>query len=259
MISIRVAKAVMLTLLFTVFSDAVALAGIIGAEKVQHKEINEALAGGQAQDVLVLFDESTVLQTAAALQKKAKAVHDTSAILETKASMYKSLKQTVMNSTSINDIEILQDYSHLPIMFLKLKTMNGIQALLRHPSVIRVYKNETRELLLSESLPLIEQPLVANAGYDGSGTTVAVLDTGVDYTRAAFGYCTAPGVPAGCKVILSWEWPSIADGQLDDDPDLHGTNVAGIILGVAPDTRIIAFDVFHYDVNAGGSKHIVAT
>ena len=114
----------------------VALAGVIGAEKLQHQEINEALAVGQAQEVLVLFDESTVLQTAAALRKKAKAMHDTVAILEAKASMYKSLKQTVMNSMYINDIETLQDYSHLPIMFLKLKTMNGLQALLRHPSLI---------------------------------------------------------------------------------------------------------------------------
>lgn len=244
MISIRVAKAVIQILLFTVFLDAVALAGIIGAEKVQHQEINEALAGGQAQEVLALFDESTVLQTAAALRKKAKAVHDTAAILETKASMYKSLKQTVMNSMSINDIEILQDYSHLPIMFLKLKTMNGLQALLKHPSIIRVYKNETRELLLSESLPLIEQTIVADAGYDGSGTTVAVLDTGVDYTKSAFGSCSSPGYPPGCKVIAAYEFAP-QDYSLDNDG--HGTNVAGIVLGVAPDTRIIALDVFRTD------------
>ena len=39
MIFIRITKAVMLTLLFTVFLDAVALAGVIGAEKLQHQEM----------------------------------------------------------------------------------------------------------------------------------------------------------------------------------------------------------------------------
>jgi subtilisin family serine protease len=54
---------------------------------------------------------------------------------------------------------------------------------------------------LTESLPLIHQPDAAAAGYTGAGTAVAVMDTGVDYTQPAFGSCTAPNTPAGCRVV----------------------------------------------------------
>ncbi len=236
-------------------SVADASAQVIGLEKVQHQEIIDALANGQEQDILVLFDESAAQQTAATMRMTANVAHDTAAILATKAAMYKSLKQTVMESMPINDVETLQDYSHLPMTFLKLKAINGLQALLKHPSIIRVYKNETRELLLSQSLPLINQPTVAGAGFVGTGTAVAVLDTGVDYTRAAFGYCTAPNTPAGCKVKAAFEFAP-QDYSLDDNG--HGTNVAGIVLGVAPDSRILDLDVFRTDGKAYGADVIAA-
>lgn len=54
---------------------------------------------------------------------------------------------------------------------------------------------------------------------------------GLDYTREAFGPCTAPGVPAAtCKVAYVQD---IApnDNSLDDEGEAHGTNVAGIIAG----------------------------
>ena len=93
-------------------------------------------------------------------------------------------------------------------------------------------------------MPLINQPPVAAAGFAGTGTVVAVLDTGVDYTKAAFGSCSGPGYSAGCKVIAAYDFAPL-DYSKDDDG--HGVNVAGIVLGVAPNTRIIALDVFRTD------------
>lgn len=53
---------------------------------------------------------------------------------------------------------------------------------------------------------------------------------GLDYTRPAFGPCTAPGVPAAsCKVVYAEDLEG-NDNQLDDpNQELHGTNVAGVI------------------------------
>jgi hypothetical protein len=44
-----------------------------------------------------------------------------------------------------------------------------------------------------DSLPLIGQPAAAQAGFDGAGQTIAMLDTGVDFTRPEFGSCPRPG------------------------------------------------------------------
>ncbi len=79
-----------------------------------------------------------------------------------------------------------------------------------------------------------------------------MIDTGVDYTRSAFGSCTAPGAPSGCKVVYAQDLAP-DDGSRDDSG--HGTNVAGIVLGVAPDTRIAALDVFQYISGCGNCAY----
>jgi len=75
----------------------------------------------------------------------------------------------------------------------------------------------------------------AAAGYDGTGGTVALLDTGVDYTRPEFGSCAKPG--KGCQVIAAVDIAP-PDGQADDSG--HGTWTAAILASVAPAAKIIS-------------------
>ena len=139
--------------------------------------------------------------------------------------------------------QVLKSYSHLPLMHVKLPNEQAAQALRHRPDVAAVRPNKVRTYELDQSLPLIQQPAAVANGLTGAGTSVAILDTGVDYTRAAFGNCTAPGVPSTCRVAFAkdfaWE-----DGYLDYSG--HGTNVAGIAAGVAVQTKILALDVFEY-------------
>ena len=92
--------------------------------------------------------------------------------------------------------------------------------------------------MLAQSLPLVNQPAVAAAGERGNGTTVAVIDDGIDYTNAAFGSCTAPGVPTGCHVNVSLLFGT------GSTSNTHGTNVSAIVLGMAPDSRIAMLNAF---------------
>ncbi len=114
---------------------------------------------------------------------------------------------------------------------------------------MRLYKNNVNHMSLTESLAQIDQPPAARAGYTGGGT-VAVLDSGVDYTRSAFGDCTGGAGPV-CRVVWAGDFAP-DDGQLDDNG--HGTNVAGIVLGVAPGAYIAALDVFD---GAGASDYVI--
>ncbi|HEV8232579.1 MAG TPA: S8 family serine peptidase [Thermoanaerobaculia bacterium] len=82
----------------------------------------------------------------------------------------------------------------------------------------------------------------ANAGgATGAGRSVAVIDTGVDYTVLELG---GGGFP-NAKVIGGFD---TADEDSDPmDCDGHGTAVSGIVAGpagVAPDSKIVAIKVF---------------
>jgi subtilisin family serine protease len=140
------------------------------------------------------------------------------------------------------DAEVLMDYDALPMSFNRVRGSRALAALLSDPRVKAVYPNVAHTRMDVQSLPLINQPLAAGAGFTGRGTSVAVLDTGLDFTRPAFGNCMMPGWPASCRVVASVDiaFPDF----VRDDKVLHGTNVAGIIAAVAPETKLIGVDVF---------------
>lgn len=167
--------------------------------------------------------------------------------------VYKQIKNSTLQSFDPTEIKQLRDYSHLPMSVVRVNASRGLEQLMRHPQIKAVYEDTIQELFLNDSLPLIGQPAATAQGATGAGTAVAILDTGVDYTHPAFGSCTSPGVPSGCKVVYAQDFAP-DDGGLDVHG--HGTNVAGISLGVAPDTRILALDVF--DGEFGSSTDIIA-
>jgi subtilisin family serine protease len=93
---------------------------------------------------------------------------------------------------------------------------------------------------MSESaLPLIGGDQAQQQyGYTGTGYSVAILDTGIDYNNPAF---------AG-RYLGGWNFVANNNNPMDDNG--HGTHVAGIIasddpnhLGVAPGVDIIALKV----------------
>ncbi|RJR22852.1 MAG: peptidase S8 [Nitrospiraceae bacterium] len=180
-------------------------------------------------------------------------MHDDHVITEFKSQRFRQIKDRVLGRVPAADAGVLLDYSHLPLTLLHLRSSAALNRLLEFTEVIAVHENGTVYPHLSQSFPLINQPEAADAGYEGAGTTVAVLDTGVNYTRAEFGPCTAPGVPVDCKVIEAVEIAT-NDNSLDDNG--HGTNVSAIVVGVAPVSRIAGLDVFNPDGTASDAMVI---
>ncbi|MEJ3750050.1 S8 family serine peptidase [Actinomycetes bacterium KLBMP 9797] len=136
-------------------------------------------------------------------------------------------------------VQVLRDYDALPVQYVHVPSPEAMRSLLADPAVVSVRENTLTETDLAQSLPLVHQPEVAAQGDTGSGTAVAVIDTGVDYARTAFGSCKSTG--GSCRVAYAQDFAK-DDRKLDDDG--HGTNVAGTVLGMAPSTKIVALDVF---------------
>jgi subtilisin family serine protease len=140
----------------------------------------------------------------------------------------------------VDSVVVERRFTTIPYVSLRLLNQRALTHLLQVPGVVRIHDNVAHEMHLASSLPFIGQPAALAAGADGAGTAVAVLDTGLDYRRAAFGSCASPGA-AGCRVPFVADFAP-DDGSLDDNG--HGTNVSGIVLGVAPQASVIGLDVF---------------
>ena len=213
-------------------------------------ELLKTFSSQSSQDLIVLLDDSAVQSDLQLKISRSSGLYKSKDILSMKAAGFRSLKQNIMTAFSSSEVETVKDYNNLPMMFVKVKSSNALQKLIDNQKVLQIYPNEKYVPFLTESLPLIHQDYTAGLAtpLTGTDTTVAVLDTGVDYTNSAFGPCISPDNPVDtCKVSFAQDFTLLDDGTLDDAAVRHGTNVAGIIVGVAPDTKIAALDVFTRD------------
>jgi subtilisin family serine protease len=213
--------------------------------------LTERLARQQPVEVLIVLDDTLQQQQlrgmVGPLAADRRHGHDDyRRMLSTRRQLLDGLKEDVLLAASEPELEILTDYDNLPVVHARIRSERALQNLRRQGRIKSIEPVMAVQATLAESLALINQPAVYDLGHTGAGTTVAVLDTGVDFTRAAFGYCTAPG--GSCKVAVAQDFAT-PDG-VRDSGNYHGTNVAGIVLGVAPGARIAALDVFESNGSA---------
>lgn len=164
----------------------------------------------------------------------------------------RAIKEQMLTAVVGKDLERLKTYDQLPMLAVRVRNVAALERLAARSEVLEIYEDIPLYPILSQSLPLIGQPAASAAAQQGGGTSVAVLDTGVDYTNAQFGSCTAPGTPAGCKVAFAMD-TAPDDGVRDANG--HGSMVAGITSATAPASNIIALDVF--DGSSASSVDVV--
>ncbi|MCJ7489042.1 MAG: S8 family serine peptidase, partial [Thermoplasmata archaeon] len=91
----------------------------------------------------------------------------------------------------------------------------------------------------------------------GYGMTIAVIDTGIDYTHPDLGGGFGPSF----KVIGGYDFYNHDSDPMDDNG--HGTHVAGVVaadggmIGVAPDARLLAYKSLGSD-GAGSMSDVIA-
>lgn len=201
----------------------------------------ERLEAGKAVELIVEFRAESVAQEAEMMREASGRHFEDDFVLETRKERYARIKADVGAALAGHKIDMLRDYSHLPMGLRRFRSTTALRAFLARNEVLAVYENRALHAVLTQSLPLIGQSNVSSAGLKGSGTTVAVIDGGIDYTLPAFGSCTAPGTPSTCRVAASLDF-----GSGDSDTS-HGTHVAATVLGVAPEARIAALNAFSGD------------
>ncbi|MFC8801548.1 S8 family serine peptidase [Promicromonospora sp. NPDC057138] len=126
------------------------------------------------------------------------------------------------------------------------------------PGVARVTEDAPVRILGEANIPATGAPQVwersdpAGTPVTGDGRTVAIIDTGVDYTLPDLG----AGFGPGHRVVDGYDFVNDDADPMDDH--MHGTHVAGIIgaggdnlTGMAPDVTLTAWKAM--DANGGGT------
>jgi subtilisin family serine protease len=174
-------------------------------------------------------------------------------------------------------------------------TPEELKELVKLPEVGSVIENGLNFPSLSSSRPVMGADVAHTKGFDGAGSVVAVLDTGVDSSHPALSsnilksdaacfsgttawwatsFCPSLNPTKNlvlCKDKNGKDIPKTACGVGAADPapsfGIHGTHVAGIVAadgtggvkGVAPKAKILPVQVFvGYDYDQNGTLDVVA-
>ena len=255
----RSLKAGLITILSALFLLAIPVVSLHAAPwggKHVADEVASRVDRNQPVEALILLDDREEMTAEGPARHGREDASAYGRRMEERRTRLSALKSTVRREIAGDDLEVLREYDVLPVLHVRLSSSRALDRMAAYGKVLSVDENRRSQHFLAQSLPLINQPGAAAGGATGSGATVAILDTGVNYTNAAFGPCTAPGVPAdSCKVVYAQDFAP-SDGALDDNG--HGTNVAGITLGVAPGAKVAALDVFRIDGYAYDSDLLAA-
>lgn len=158
------------------------------------------------------------------------------------------MQRAVLDELRPGDFRATHVYSAVPAL-AGWVTAAGLERLARHPYVVGVGLDLPVRASLAESVPLIEADHWHDEGTEGTGVTVAVLDTGVDSSShtdlddaLVAEECFLERAPGQCPDGTGRQSGS---GAAADDEG-HGTHVSGIVLsdpGVAPEASLAALKV----------------
>ena len=184
--------------------------------------------------------------------------------------LMRNVQRELINAMAPGDFEAVQQFDSIGALAGKVSAA-GLMRLLDDPAVARVDLDTGGSAHLTEAVPLMRLDVVQDLGFTGCGSTVAIIDSGVDIDHPDLAdsivgqrcFCGC-GEETGCcpDGTSAQEGPGSAE-----DEHGHGTNVAGIITsngtvaprGGAPDANLVAvrvldrFSVFYCssDVIAG--------
>jgi len=135
-------------------------------------------------------------------------------------------------------------------------TKQEIEQLAKAENVESVAEEKRYQILLQDSVPQINATnswslQVSSLNLTGSGQTICIIDTGVNYSHLDLGGCFGNNNEnSSCKIIGGWDYCAddfdcTSEDNNPMDVEGHGTHVAGIaaangsIFGVSPSSKII--------------------
>ncbi|MGB8227338.1 MAG: S8 family serine peptidase, partial [Sedimentisphaerales bacterium] len=187
---------------------------------VDSQTINNEIAASGTAKVIVSLTEPAGAQTTN---------WSSPASVSSLRSQIATLQNQVLSTFSTGEFTLRQKLTNAAI-FSGQVTQAGLNKLMSNPSVAHIEPVRTVHPMLAQAIPLANA-LATRPVYNGSGISIAIVDTGIDYTHPRLG---GGGFP-NSKVIGGYD---TADNDADPIPGGstlhtgHGTCCAGIAAGL---------------------------
>lgn len=222
--------------------------GAVGASLHGTPEVRAALAASTTDDVGVIVHVTGDERTREPLQR-CDGSDGSTVRRQAVAERLESVLARLGEAKHAGRIEIRRRFALQPAFAARVDR-SGLEQLLADHAVAGVELDRTWHADTAEGVPLIGADLLQAGGFGGSGTAVAIIDTGVDYLHPTLGGAL---LPTNLKVVRGLD---TADNDADPmDCDGHGTAVASIAVGwsyqwnphrrfeggVAPDAKLLAY------------------
>ena len=165
-------------------------------------------------------------------------------------------QQTILGQMSAYDVTNVKTYQSIPQVALTVSSLEALDALSNMPEVAGIQLDRLSPPTLLESVPLIRVNHAHTLFYKGNGQVVAVLDTGVAKNHPDLAgkvvseacYSTTNGSQGASSLCPGGVDTTATNSGLNCAANIsgcdHGTHVAGIVAGVAPEADLIAIQVF---------------
>lgn len=153
-------------------------------------------------------------------------------------------------------VTIGQRFDYVPYIALQVDEA-ALQALWADPAVTSIVEDLEMAPAMTRSLPLTRAEGAHMIGYRGAGTAIAVLDTGYDKDHPDLAGKIVAEACYSTTDLTSGRFSACPNGQNSQIGNGsaaalsrffsgfdHGTHVAAIAAGVAPDAKIVAIQVF---------------
>ena len=158
-----------------------------------------------------------------------------------------TLQNQVLSTLNASEFTLRHKLTNVAVFSGQI-TQTGLNKLMANPNVAHIEPVRTLYPMTAQGIPLMNA-LDTRGTYNGQGVSIAIVDSGVDYTHPRLGGGAFPN----SKVIGGWDF---IDNDADPMPtdSAHGTSCAGIaagslgtvgdyIGGVAPNAKIYAIRI----------------